>query len=330
MRSTRTVPFILAGCLAAAMASPAISQTEQSACEKHFTLARDDAQSRLAISLGGQEAIVYQYAAHWDMPHFYPVRSPSGKLLTIQKTEPYPHHRSLWFADAVQLAGHRSVSFYSASRSPRADPDDPQSPHRNRIRHVALEVIENEGAELRLRMALLWEMDFDVPVLDETREMRLVALGDGEYLLDIAFTVTANYGDVTFVSDWSHYAWPYVRMHPQFSEKSGGRLVNSEGQIGEAQVMGATALWVDYANAVDDVTEGLAILSHSENDHPHKWFTRGYGTFGPRRNDSRSGKRFVLAQGDSLRRRVGILVHRGDVEAGRVAERYGQYIGGKL
>jgi hypothetical protein len=58
--------------------------------------------------------------------------------------------------------------------------------------------------------------------------------------------------------------------------------------------------------------------------------TRDYGCFGPRRADARSGKKFTLKKGESLRQRVGVLVHRGDVKSGRVAERYSQYIEGKL
>lgn len=61
-----------------------------------------------------------------------------------------------------------------------------------------------------------------------------------------------------------------------------------------------------------------------------KWFTRDYGTFGPRRPDAKSGTKFVLKRGESLSQRVGVLVHRGDVQEGRVAQRYQDYADGKL
>jgi hypothetical protein len=217
-----------------------------------------------------------------------------------------------------------------ASTSPRVDPQDPNSPYRDHIRHAAFLPSRFDEDRAQLGMQLVWEMDGDLPVLDEKREMRIVALGGGEYFLDLTFTLTAAHGDVEFLSDWSHYAWPYVRMHPQFSEQNGGRMVNSEGGVGEPEVMGKTAVWVDYTNTLDGVTEGLAIFSHTDNPQPHKWFNRGYGTFGPRREDDRSGKPFTLKKGESLRCRAGILVHRGDTQAGRVAERYREYIEGKL
>ena len=179
-------------------------------------------------------------------------------------------------------------------------------------------------------MRLLWEMDLTTPVLDESRQVRLVALPDREYFLDLTFTLTASYGDVEFVSDWVHYAWPFIRMHPRFSVDQGGRITSSTGAINQEQTNGQPARWIDYSNTIDGTTEGLAVFSHPQNPAPHKWLTRDYGTFGPRRSDDRSGIPFTLKRNESLTQRVGILVHRGDVHTGRVSERFERYATGKL
>ena len=34
--------------------------------------------------------------------------------MTVQQTEPYPHHRSFWFGDKVSLKGQRKVATYNA------------------------------------------------------------------------------------------------------------------------------------------------------------------------------------------------------------------------
>jgi len=60
----------------------------------------------------------------------------------------------------------------------------------------------------------------------------------------------------------------------------------------------------------------------------HRWLTREYGTFGPRRPDDRSGKPFTLKKGESITQRVGVLVHNGDAGGGRVRERYKKYVKG--
>jgi len=120
-------------------------------------------------------------------------------------------------------------------------------------------------------------------------------------------------------------------MHPQFSVNGrGGTITNSEGGVNEKGTHDKPARWVDYSGTVEGVTEGLTIFSTAENDYPHRWLVRDYGTFGPRRVDAKSGKLFTLDSGKSIKQHVGILVHSGDVDAGHVKKRYQQYIDGKL
>jgi len=292
-------------------------------------LKRDQAQGRLVVSIGGTEAVVYNYQPELDLPHYFPVRSPGGKSMTVQHPRRFPHHRSFWFADKVRLAGQRDVNFYACLYT-RENKNDPNSPLRDRVRHVEFTELAAEKGEARVGARLLWEMDRKTPVLDEIRVMRIKALGKREYLLQLSFTVSAAYGDVTFTSDWVHYAWPYVRMNSQFAVDGGGRITNSEGGVNQQQTNGKPAHWVDYSNTVEGETAGLAIFSHPDNPQPHKWLTRDYGCFGPRRIDARSGTGFTLKKGESLVRRVGILVHRGDVLSGKVAQRYKQYVEGSL
>lgn len=329
------------------LALPAAEPTA-SADTTRIELRRDDNQGTLQVLLGGREAFVYQYG-HVDMPHLYPVQSPSGKLLTIQKTDPYPHHRSVWFGDTVQLEGQPPTSFYQPLYS-QVDKKDPQSPYRDRIRHLKFLAEEVKDGQANLEVQLRWEASLgQVPVMDDVRRIRVVPLGGGEYFLDCKFTVTAAYGDVSFRSDQAHYAWPYVRMHPQFAvertrivrgagekgkdktatEKGTGTITNSEGEINGLATCMKVARWADYSAIVDGTTEGLAIFSDPQAPPP-KFFTRDYGTFGPRRPDDQSGKPFVLKKGESLSQRVGLLIHTGDVTTGRVAERYKQYVAGQL
>lgn len=289
---------------------------------------RDDPAGRMQVLIGGREVFAYLYGKDWDLPHFYPVRSPSGRPMTVQRADPYPHHRSFWFADDVQLAGKRRASFYNAWYSGE-DRRNPAPPFRDRIRHV--EFLPDRLGEGRadLGMKLVWEIDEGVPVLDERRAVRVVALGEGEYFLDCEFIVTASYGEATFLSDAVHYAWPYLRMGGPFTPSGGGRLVNSEGGEGQKGTHDRPARWVDYSCTADP-SEGLTLLVHPESGPPPKWLTRDYGTFGPRRPEERNGKPFVLKKGESLRQRVGVLVHRGEARAGRVEERYRSWVEGRF
>jgi hypothetical protein len=134
-------------------------------------LRRDDRIGQLRILIGGREALVYQYGSGVDQPHYYPVRSPSGKLLTVQQTDPYPHHRSVWFANTLQLKGQRTASFYDALYT-RVDAKDAKSPFRDRIRHVKFLTAETAAGHAIVKAQLRWEADLGkTPVLDEIREM---------------------------------------------------------------------------------------------------------------------------------------------------------------
>lgn len=315
---------------AAAIAAVLLSATAAArAAPPRVEIRRDETKNEAAFVVDGQEAIVYRHGADLDLPHFYPIRSPSGRPLTIDRAEPYPHHRSFWLADTVELDGRRKVSFYDAYYS-RNEKGRADVAYRDHVRHAEFSPGKVEGDRAAAVIRLLWEMDEKVPVLDERRELSIVALGDGEYFLDIQFTLTAAYGDVRFASDAVHYAWPYVRLAKPWSVDSGGTITNSTGGRNQAQTNGQTAEWIDYSNTVAGQTEGLTIFSHPQNKHPHRWLTRDYGTFGPRREDEKNGRPFVVRRGESISQRVGVLVHRGDVEKGRVAQRYRQYCEGRL
>ena len=305
------------------LASPVVAPGQAS--QLSFEAAGD---GRIAAGIDGSVAFVYRHGDDVDLPYLV-LFSPSGKQMLVEHPDPYPHHRCFWFADTVQLEGKRKVSFYNAWYS-RLDKDDPRSAFRDHVRHVSDEAKPVGRDSIDIEMQLVWEMDQNVPVLDETRNMRVVAHGEGEYFIDATFTVTATYGDVSFVSDAVHYAWPYLRMTPEFSVKGGGNLSNSEGGVNQKATNMKPATWVDYTNTIEGVTEGLTVFSHPDNGHPHKWLTRDYGCFGPRRIDEKSGKKFTLKKGESIKQRVGVLVHRGDVEGGKVADRYEQYCRSEL
>ena len=286
-------------------------------------LLRDDLAGQLTITLDGREIVAYQYSDKYALPHYWPLRSPSGKLLTSQHPDPFPHHRSLWIADRVQAAGAPSVDFYHCWKNYR-DAEQPKSGFRHFIRHQQFRVVKTDGKSATVVATLQWIVNDDQPILDETRTLHLVALDQGDYRLDLTWKLKASFGDVKFQSDKVHYAWPYVRIHPQFSGQQGGTIQNDLGQTGQAETNGKPAQWVDYSNTVDGVTEGLAVFVDSSAG-PREWLTREYGTFGPRRVAELSGTQFTLRSGDTLRGQAAILIHRGNVTSGNVARHYQAY-----
>ena len=297
--------------------------------QPEIELRRDDESGRLHVFIDGQVILVYQYINWIDIPHYFPMNSPSGKNMLVQQTEPYPHHRAFWFADKVRLNGGREVSTYNALYSGQKIGRNAYGPpFRDHIRHLRFNQCEAEGSRAVIETELLWEMDDNTPVLEEHRHLVIHALGKGEYLLDITFLLTAAFGDVEFVSDDVHYAWPYLRLHPIFSGENGGTITADNGATGQEATNMKIARWIDYSNTVEGIREGVAVFQWPDG-RERRWLMREYGCFGPRRPDGQSGNLFTLKKGESARQRVGILVHKGNVKTGQVAKMYHQYIKGK-
>lgn len=289
---------------------------------------RDEDACKVGIAVDGKEVVAYQHSPDDPLPHYWPLKSPSGKLLTVQYPGHHAHHRSLWITDLIQADGFPAIDFYHCWKNFR-EPENKESGYRHFIRHHEFGELKAEQNRGVVEAHLRWIASETEPVLDDHRTLRVVALGDGEYLVDLEWELIAAYRKVTFRSDDIHYAWPYVCMHPQFTGVKGGTITNDQGQTGEAGTHGKVAKWIDYSNTVEDETEGLAVFIYPDGED-HRWLTREYGTFGPRRSQKHNGKPFTLDIGESIKGRVGILVHRGDVNAGRVAERYQHYIDGEL
>ena len=306
----------------------AVTFSSSRAAPPHFKLQQDNETDILTVFLHGREILAYQYGRQYALPHYWPLRSPSGKLLTSQHPDPYPHHRSVWIADKIQVSEKQAVDFYHCWKNYNVE-GKPQSGYRHFIRHHSFVTLEVEDRYALVEAKLLWIMNQTIPLIDESRTLRIVAFDHGEYFLDLAWTLSAVRNEVTFASDRVHYAWPYIRMHPQFSGEQGGIITDDRGNHGQLGTDQKAAKWIDYCNTIDNRTEGLAIFIYPDGE-THRWLTRDYGTFGPRRPDDLSGTQFILKPDESLKGRVGILVHLGDATSGRIAQRYKEYIEGKL
>ena len=67
----------------------------------------------------------------------------------------------------------------------------------------------------------------------------------------MTWTLTAAYGDVAFVSDDVHYAWPFLRLDPVWNGEHGGKITSDSGATGQEATNMKPALWIDYSNTVD-------------------------------------------------------------------------------
>ncbi|MDR2115871.1 MAG: PmoA family protein [Planctomycetaceae bacterium] len=289
------------------------------------------------FSIDSKPVVVYRHGDDVDLPHFFPWNSPSGRNMTIDITGPFPHHRAFWVSENnVILEGaemKKPFANYSALYSgvKKTGEQWQSAPFTQRSKHVSFSNQKSSANIFDVDETILWLCD-ETKIADELRHYRFTALDNGEYFIDFSFKIVAAYGKLTVKCDLTHYAYPYIRMNKMFNVENGkGTITNSEGAVGQGATDQKEAFWVDYsAPTPDGGAEGLSCFLHPSQKPPHRWLTRNYGTWGPRRENSQHNTTFEIPKGNFINQRVGLLIHRGDVKTGNVAERYKAYCDGKL
>lgn len=260
-------------------------------------------EQELRITVAGLPFAGYRWGDDLKYPYFWPVNGPlSGKSLTTESSEPYPHHHSLWLAcDRVNGA-----NFWQEGLD------------RGRIVSHGARVVWATADAVVFRDTCTWEHPEGVVQLRDLRKFRIRAPSPECRVIDATFLLTAATDVHIERSNHSLFA---ARMIPELSVQAGGVLVNAEGATGEQGTYGQRSAWCDYSGMRDGVTEGLAIFDHPDNPwYPCQWFTRDYGFFSPTPLQWSDGIR--LAAGESLTLRYRVLIHAGDAaqaDVGRYA-----------
>jgi hypothetical protein len=114
-------------------------------------------------------------------------------------------------------------------------------------------------------------------------------------------------------------------------------MLNSEGKVGEKDIWGKRANWVDYSANVDGESLGIAIFDNPANiKHPTYWHARDYGLFAVNPfgehdfyNDPKRDGSVTISTGQSLTLRYRVVIHHGDATEAHVAAAYDGYAAGQ-
>jgi hypothetical protein len=272
-------------------------------------------------------------------PYLDPLRSATGKIVTRRypmetvagETHDHPHHRGLWFS-------HGDVNGFDFWGN---EPSQ-KTPKTGRI--VLKKIGKVAGGEKSgsLEATFEWVDPQGKALLTESRRIVFYSHPD-ERVMDFDITL-APLDRVTF-GDTKEGTFA-IRLAPSLEEptkeslaspKRTGLMTDSEGRSGESKVWGNRASWVDYCGEVDGEKLGIAILDHPENPrHPTYWHSRSYGLFAANifglhdflRDKSANGS-MTIERGNPLRFRYRVIIHGGDSQSARIAERYKEYGGAK-
>jgi len=301
----------LAICLAAFLTSAASGRGPSHAGSPgsaSLAVAAERTSEAVRVSVGGAHFTSYWFSPHQKYPYFWPVRGPlSGRSLTTESSQPYPHHHSLFLGcdkvNGFNFWQEENARGQIVSRGPR--------------------IVENGPTRVVIEDACTWRAPGKPPVIEDRRRIVIRATTPTVRLLDFHIRLVPL---VDVKIERSNHALFSARVEPHLSVKGGGRLVNAEGQSGEKATFGQKSPWCDYSGDNEGVVEGIAIFDHPANRwFPCTWFTRDYGFFSPTPMNWLPDDGLRLARGESLALHYRVVVHAGDSQQADLASLFAQW-----
>ena len=276
--------------------------------------------TQFSFQVDGREVARYLAGPETPKPYFFPVIGPCGRPVTRigHPRDPvsHGHHLGLWI-------GHQDVngaSFWELG--PRA----------GRVVHDRILRLD-DGAAATLAARATWVDAEGKALLADERTWTLRPVegtaegsGFGELLLDLDLTLVPVAGPVTLGK--TPFGLLAVRVAKTMGvNDGGGRITNSEGKTGEAEIFWKPARWCDYSGpAAPGVVNGLTLFDHPKNPgHPTAWHVRSDGWMGAAVTQ---GESLEITKEKPLALRYRVWVHAGACEPARTEERWKQWAEG--
>jgi hypothetical protein len=263
---------------------------------------------KVQVTVDGKLFTCYKFAADQKYPYFWPVIGPvSGKSITTETSEPYPHHHSLFFG-CDRVNGGNYWQDVNA---------------RGQILSQGPKIVTASDERIVLTDRCLWKQPGKDPVIEDRRQVAISAPSEKLRIIDFKITVIPLVDIEILKTNHSLFS---ARVVPELSVKSGGTLINAQGDTKEKGTFGVASPWCDYSGTRDGVIEGIAILQNPKNRwFPSKWFTRDYGFFSPTPMYWLEGDKLNLAKGEPLTLEYRVIVHAGDAKAAKISDLFGEY-----
>ncbi|MGH9447909.1 MAG: PmoA family protein [Terriglobia bacterium] len=291
------------------------------------------------VLIGGRLFTTYYFDFHIAKPYLQPLRSAQGTIITrdfpIGNTVPAqhthdknlePHQRDLFF-------GHGDIDgidFWGEAAFPNWSDDTVFG------RTLFRKLNEIRGGPQS--GALRANYDLVGPrgrvIADETQSYTFRG-GATTRIIDCQFVILADHGSDVTMGDTKEGTFG-VRLVKALNSPP-ARMVNSNGAVGEKEVWGKRADWVDYDGVVNGEEVGIAVFDSPRSfHHPTYWHARGYGLlaanpFGIREftNDPKRDGSWTIREHESLMFRYRVLIHHGTYVQAGVAKAYQEYATGE-
>jgi len=291
------------------------------ACQGAPPVTFTGAPGRIEVRIEGQPFTALHYGEDLDKPFFHPFRAASGVLVTRGwpvdpapgETTDHPHHRGLWWAHGRT----NGVDFWTTAKNT------------GRYRLKSPPAVDRARGSIGLSLAMVAP---DGRVLGSLEASYVFSAEGRNRIVDVTIRVLADQGIDLSLGDTKEGVMAF-RVADDLTEPKGARLINSEGGVGEKQIWGKRARWVDYSGKIGSEVVGVAMFDHPSNPNfPTYWMARGYGLLAANATgaheftgDGKLDGTIVIPAGKSIQFRHRIVIHPGDAEAARVEEMYRRF-----
>ena len=300
--------------------------------------------NQIEVRIGGRPFTTYYFGPESPKPYLHPLRTAQGTIVTrgypMVKNIPgeshdHPHHRALFFThgdvNGIDFWGEGQPS--KAAQTAHGQTYSSEELPKGRTVFRKLEEIKS-GPDSGATKADFDLVGPDGKVIATETQVYTFRGGPSTRTIDCEFTLQATNGPVK-MGDTKEGTFA-IRVVKAL-EAPNVHMLNSEGGVGEKQIWGKRANWVDYSGTVAAEKLGIAIFDDPTNPkHPTYWHAREYGLFAvnpfgehdflsdPKRDGS-----ITIPAGGSLTFRYRVLIHHGDAAEAKIADAYGQYAAGK-
>jgi hypothetical protein len=258
----------------------------------------------------GIELLRYHYPSRYIRPYWFPLLGPAGRPIT-RITHPrdpnsHSHHKSIW----VSHNSVNGIEFWS-DRSP------------GRIVHDTILAYEDGPESATMVVRNRWVDANGKRLLTEIRSTRLIPLAGGEAAVDIGLTFQATDGPVTFGQTPFGFLGARVAKTMDVND-GGGVLRNSEGAVGEENILWKRARWCDTSGPIaPGVENGLTFMDHPSNPrHPTYFHVRSDGWMGAAFCYETTA---TLAVNESLNLKYRMYGHRGGMSPEKIEREWRKF-----
>ncbi|MDR2346560.1 MAG: PmoA family protein [Planctomycetaceae bacterium] len=260
-----------------------------------------------------ENTILTSYRAHKTQkyPFFYPVAGPqSGLSLTTESGRPWPHHRSVFFgADSVNGGNYWQDILSKGqiiSQGPAFAKDEKG---KYKISGTRVEIVDN----------CVWTKPEQPPILEDKRKFVVRLIDKNRYAIDTEIVLKAVTDKVVFKK--TNHGLFGIRCSHDISVPGGGKLISSNGDVGEKDTIGKAAKWMAFfgKRRGTELVEGIAVFCPSKAPHPKfencKWFTRDYGNCSPfPMNFFNKDENITLVKDEELKLQYSVVAFTGSPE----------------